>query len=139
MELLTGRLSLRRPVPDDIGAIHAIHSDERACARNPGDLLASRAEAEQLYARWDEHWQRHAFGYWVVRHRGADERVRPANVASAHVALRAGLCRAEHLDSPGEDGLDHLYTSDPQAAARATASARESTTGTPAADRAALA
>ncbi|HEX6873244.1 MAG TPA: GNAT family N-acetyltransferase, partial [Micromonosporaceae bacterium] len=36
-------------------------------------------------------------------------RVRPANIASARVATRAGLCRAEHLDTVGEDGLDRIY------------------------------
>lgn len=36
-------------------------------------------------------------------------RVRPDNLASAGVAVRAGLHRAEHLDTPGEDGLDRIY------------------------------
>ncbi|TDV55197.1 GNAT family N-acetyltransferase [Actinophytocola oryzae] len=36
-------------------------------------------------------------------------RVRPDNVASQHVAIRAGLGRAEHLDGNGEDGLDWVY------------------------------
>jgi len=38
-------------------------------------------------------------------------RIRPANVGSARVALRAGLRRAEHLDTLGEDGLDWVFTS----------------------------
>lgn len=36
-------------------------------------------------------------------------RVRPQNVASQRVAIRAGLVRAKHLDQPGEDGLDWIY------------------------------
>jgi ribosomal-protein-alanine N-acetyltransferase len=36
-------------------------------------------------------------------------RVRPANVASQHVAIRAGLTRAEHLDTVGCDGLDWIF------------------------------
>ncbi|MDX5564999.1 GNAT family N-acetyltransferase [Streptomyces sp. ID05-04B] len=36
-------------------------------------------------------------------------RVRPANIASQHVALRAGLTRAEQLDDTGHDGLDWIY------------------------------
>lgn len=40
-------------------------------------------------------------------------RVRPANVASQHVATRAGLARAEHLDAVGFDGLDWVYMSTP--------------------------
>ena len=68
-QLLTARLSLRRPTPADIDVIHAIHSDERACAHNPGDLLLSRADAAELYHRWDEHWRRYGFGYRVIRPR----------------------------------------------------------------------
>jgi len=36
-------------------------------------------------------------------------RIRPQNVASQRVATRAGLIRAEHLDEPGEDGIDWIY------------------------------
>lgn len=168
-ELLTARLSLRRPGPADIDAIYLIHHDPRACAHNPADLLDTRADAEDLYRRWDQHWQRHGFGYWVIHPRGASEpglslgvcglklmrladrevlnllyrldpatwgngvateaatavvawaathqpdrpiiaRVRPDNIASAKVAARTGLHRAEHLDTDGEDGLDWIYT-----------------------------
>jgi ribosomal-protein-alanine N-acetyltransferase len=168
-QLLTARLSLRRPGPADIDAIYRIHHDPRACAHNPADLLATRADAGDLYRRWDLHWHRHGFGYWVVHPRGASEprpslgfcglklmrlahrevlnlfyrldpaawrngvateaatavvdwattrqphrpiiaRIRPDNVASAKVAARAGLHRAEHLDAEGEDGLEWIYT-----------------------------
>jgi len=40
-------------------------------------------------------------------------RVRPANRASARVALAAGLRRAPELDTRGEDGPDELYAVDP--------------------------
>ncbi|MEO3815054.1 GNAT family N-acetyltransferase [Plantactinospora sp. B24E8] len=168
-ELLTRRFSLRRPTPADVDTIHRIHRDPEACAHNPGDMLASRPEAEDLYRRWDSHWREHGFGYWVIRPRTADEqaaslgfcglkvmslagrevlnlfyrldpvawgdgvatevattvvdwasvrlsgrpivaRVRPDNVASATVAVRAGLHRAPHLDTDGEDGLDWIFT-----------------------------
>ena len=163
-ELLTARLVLRRPVRQDVDAIFAIHSDPRACIHNPSDALATRAEAEELFDRWDGHWRRFGLGYWVIRWRDAaapvgfcgvkvmrftDQqvlnlfyrldpavwgngvggeaaaavtraarrhaeypliaRVRPRNVASQRVAIRAGLIRAEHLDQPGEDGLDWIY------------------------------
>ena len=36
-------------------------------------------------------------------------RVRPANVASQRVAIRAGLTRAEHLDATGYDGVDWIF------------------------------
>jgi len=164
-ELRTERLSLRRPNPADVDAILAIHQDPRAVAHNPSDALATREEAKALYQRWDGHWRRHGFGYWVVRRRDswpplgfcgtkvmefrhrpvlnlfyrfspevwgsglASEaatavvewaaeagpgfpviaRVRPDNVASWHVASRAGLVRAEHLDERGYDGLDWIF------------------------------
>jgi len=40
-------------------------------------------------------------------------RVKPDNHASARVALAAGLIRAKHLDTHGEDGPEHLYVSVP--------------------------
>lgn len=162
---MSARLVLRRPRHADVQAILDIHRDPLACAHNPSDALATRAEAEELLGRWDEHWRRHGFGYWVVREAGLplgfcglkvmrlrDEpvlnlfyrfapahwgrgvaseaastivrwaatrrpgqrviaRVRPENVASARVAVRAGLVRAEHLDDEGADGLDWIFVS----------------------------
>jgi RimJ/RimL family protein N-acetyltransferase len=162
-ELTTERLSLRRPRPADVDAIFAIHADALACAHNPSDALATLQEAAELFERWDGHWQRHGFGYWVVRphdsietlgfcgvkyvddrvlnlfYRFAPEnwgngvateaatavvrwtarlpahaviaRVRPDNVASQRVAVRAGLSRAAHLDGEGHDGFDWVYGS----------------------------
>lgn len=69
-ELLTARLVLRRPERQDTDAIFAIHSDPRACLHNPSDTLASVEEAGQLFGRWDGHWRRFGFGYWVIRWRG---------------------------------------------------------------------
>ncbi|MFU8853225.1 GNAT family N-acetyltransferase [Micromonospora sp. SL1-18] len=164
-ELMTSRLSLRRPTPADIDLIHAVHRDPRTCAHNPADMLDTRADAEDLYRRWDDHWQRWGFGYWVI-HSGRSglgfcgmklmrlkdqdvlnlfyrldpvawgegvateaamavvgwasahrpdhpviARVRPENAASQRVAVKAGLHRAEHLDTQGEDGLDWIFTS----------------------------
>ncbi|CAL9492896.1 Acetyltransferase [Streptomyces sp. enrichment culture] len=164
-ELRTSRLSLRRPTEADIDAILAIHRDPAACLHNPSDALADLDEAEGLYRRWNDQWQRCGYGYWVVRRHGhasplgfcgvkpmelrgmevlnlfyrfapsawgrgfAGEaatavtawasqhvpglpliaRVRPANVASQRVAVRAGLTRAERLDGPGHDGFDWIY------------------------------
>jgi ribosomal-protein-alanine N-acetyltransferase len=162
----TARLALRRPTPADIGAIFTITSDPRAYAHNPADAIATADEAAELYARWDAHWERFGFGYWVLRfhrrdavlgfcglkymtfrhervlnlfyrlepaawgqgiateaasaavewaaaHRPGERiiaRVRPENIASGRVAVRAGLHRDERLDGPGEDGPDELYT-----------------------------
>ncbi|MFJ9743161.1 GNAT family N-acetyltransferase [Streptomyces sp. NPDC101166] len=40
-------------------------------------------------------------------------RVRPANLASQRVAIRAGLNRARHLDTEGYDGFDWIYIARP--------------------------
>ena len=174
VEIVTARLALRRPAPTDVDAIYAIHHDPAACRHNPSDLVADHEDAKRLLTRWDDHWRRHSFGYWVVTTRdttsvtGAPSgatvgfcglrfvrfrdrevlnlfyrldpaywgtglateaatavvrwagehlpewpvlaRVRPENVASQKVAVRAGLSRAEQLDEPGEDGLDWMFT-----------------------------
>lgn len=36
-------------------------------------------------------------------------RVRPANIASQRVAIRAGLTRAAHLDATGDDGFEWIF------------------------------
>ncbi|WP_409495419.1 GNAT family N-acetyltransferase [Amycolatopsis sp. cmx-11-12] len=51
---------------------------------------------------------------WTRVHRPDDvviARVRPENVASQRVALRAGLIRASDFDTPGDDGADWFYIS----------------------------
>jgi RimJ/RimL family protein N-acetyltransferase len=73
VEIVTARLTLRRPEPADLETIFAIHRDRRACLHNPSDLLTTRADAEHLYGRWDEHWRRHGFGYWVISSRESGE------------------------------------------------------------------
>ncbi|MEV0197912.1 GNAT family N-acetyltransferase [Nonomuraea sp. NPDC050691] len=168
-ELRTTRLTLRRPAETDVDAILAIHADPATCAHNPSDALTDRAEAEALYGRWNDQWERHGYGYWTVRARSSEgvlgfcgvkpmdlhgrdvlnlfyrfaaeawghgyateaatavaawaarhvpdlpliARVRPANAASQRVAVKAGLTRAEHLDGPGYDGFDWIYTAAP--------------------------
>jgi RimJ/RimL family protein N-acetyltransferase len=162
--LFTARLELRRPEEGDADAVLRIHADRVACEHNPSDMITVRAEAVDRCRSWRAHWERHGFGYWVLRRRGSERvigfcglkltrlheapvlnllyrlepaawgsglageavaavlasapaappvvaRVRPANVASARVALRAGLRRAEHLDTLGEDGPDWVFAS----------------------------
>jgi len=45
-------------------------------------------------------------------------RVRPQNIASQRVAVKAGLVRAPHLDGQGCDGLDLIFAAVPQRARR---------------------
>jgi RimJ/RimL family protein N-acetyltransferase len=100
-ELVTARLSLRRPTPADIDAIFSIHSEERACAHNPSDMLATRDQARQLFQRWDEHWRRFGFGYWVVRHRGSDAPI--------------GFCGIKVMQFNQRDVVNLFYRFDPAA------------------------
>ncbi|MEV6617378.1 hypothetical protein AB0N31_26690 [Streptomyces sp. NPDC051051] len=48
-ELLTARLSLRRPEPADVDAILALHSGPRTCAHNPSGALHRYEEAQALF------------------------------------------------------------------------------------------
>ncbi|MGO1052474.1 GNAT family N-acetyltransferase [Crossiella sp. CA198] len=100
-ELRTGRLILSRPDAGDIEAILAIHADPLACAHNPGDALSSRAEAEELFGRWDEHWRRHGFGYWVLRRPGTPDPI--------------GFCGLKRMELPGRPVLNLLYRLAPAA------------------------
>jgi RimJ/RimL family protein N-acetyltransferase len=72
-ELLTERLALRRPVPSDVVAVHAIHRDPAAYEHNPSDALDTCDEAADLLERWLEHWRCFGFGYWVVRLRDSEQ------------------------------------------------------------------
>lgn len=56
-------------------------------------------------------------------------RVRPDNVVSQRVAVRAGLVRAERLDDEGFDGLDRIFiaNSDSQQSVAASAVRKAST------------
>ena len=58
-ELRTARLSLRRPTEADTDAIFAVHRDPETCLHNPSDALSRFEEAEALYRRWADQWQRY--------------------------------------------------------------------------------
>lgn len=103
-ELLTPRLSLRRPTRADIEAIYRIHSDPRACAHNLGDALADRQAAEDLFRRWDEHWQQHGFGYWTIHRRGEPSGSQPL-----------GFCGVKLMRLHGRTVANLFYRLDPAA------------------------
>lgn len=101
-ELRTPRLLLCRPCRTDIDTIYRIHSDPRAYAHNPADALSSRAEAEDRYLRWDEHWNQHGFGYWTVHRR-----------SQANAPL--GFCGIKLMRLHGRMTLNLFYRLDPLA------------------------
>lgn len=103
-QLLTARLSLRRPTRADIDAIYRVHRDPQACAHNPSDMLATHADAEDLYLRWDEHWSRHGLGYWVIRLRDGYQ---PAAIL--------GFCGLKLMKLSNRDVLNLFYRLDPAA------------------------
>ena len=100
-ELRTARLSLRRPTAADIDAIFQIHSDPRASLHNPSDRLSQHEEAEGLYQRWNEQWERYGYGYWVVRRSGS--------------AVQLGFCGMKPMKLDGMAILNLFYRFSPSA------------------------
>ncbi|MCG5211779.1 GNAT family N-acetyltransferase [Streptosporangium sp. KLBMP 9127] len=94
-ELQTVRLSLRRPTEADIDAIFAIHNDPGTCLHNPSDALTERVEAQVLHQRWNDHWQRWGYGYWVVRRRDSP--------------LQLGFCGLKTMELNGMRVLNLFY------------------------------
>ncbi|WP_324194488.1 GNAT family N-acetyltransferase [Nocardia blacklockiae] len=90
-ELVTERLSLRRPVSADVDAVLAICGDPQPWV----STVADRAEAQRLYEQWDEQWQRLGYGYRVVRYRGE--------------AAQLGFCGLRTARFKGQPGLNLFY------------------------------
>ncbi|WP_433439811.1 GNAT family N-acetyltransferase [Nonomuraea sp. CA-141351] len=69
----TARLVLSRVTPDDLAAVHEIHSDPLTNVYNPAgptpDLESSRAMLDLWLADWAER----GLGYWAVRATGESE------------------------------------------------------------------
>lgn len=103
-ELMTERLSLRRPTPADIDAIYRVHRDPAACVHNPADMLTTRADAEDRYRRWDQHWEHHGFGYWVIHPRAREGQ-----------PLSLGFCGLKLMHLYGREVLNLFYRLDPTA------------------------
>lgn len=100
-QLSTARLSLRRPAAEDIHAIFAIHSHPETCLHNPSDALTRRTEAEALFRRWDQQWERCGYGYWVVRRR--------------HSPRQLGFCGVAPMELHGIGVLNLFYRFDSDA------------------------
>jgi [ribosomal protein S5]-alanine N-acetyltransferase len=106
--LLTARLELRRPREEDVGLILAIHADPRTTRHNPSDMLAERSDAFALYRRWDDHWRRHGFGYWMIEEAGSGRAL--------------GFCGVKRMRLHGVPVLNLLYRLHPRAWGRGVAS-----------------
>jgi len=62
----TARLLLRAPVEADLERFYAIHANPRANLFNPAGPMASRDVAQEAFATWLLHWERHGYGQWAV-------------------------------------------------------------------------
>ncbi|QDQ28134.1 GNAT family N-acetyltransferase [Chitinimonas arctica] len=71
----TEHLILRAPTGADLAAAFEIFSDPATCRHNPAGPLRSMDAAADLLWRWQMHWVRHGFGFWVVCRREAPEEV----------------------------------------------------------------
>lgn len=65
--LSTPRLTLSRPAPADTAAVYAIHSDPRTYEHAPTSRMQNWQQATDLLTLWSGHWDKHGFGYAVVR------------------------------------------------------------------------
>jgi ribosomal-protein-alanine N-acetyltransferase len=100
-DLLTDRLLLRRPSPEDVDAILAVHRHPAAIAHNPSDALADRVEAQALLCRWLDQWRRCGFGYWTVRWR--------------EQLPVLGFCGLKSMQLRGQPVINLFYRVDPNA------------------------
>lgn len=89
-----GRLRLRRPTPDDLEVVHAIHSDPRTNIHNPAGRDRDRRASQARLTEWLEHWDEHGFGYQVVELTEQPMSVIGFTGAPKHLVRRA---RAEPL------------------------------------------
>src|SRR5438105_401177 len=69
-ELVTARLRLIRPTLDDFPNLIRMHNDPRVSLWLGGPV--SDDDGRSRHVRNLEHWQRHGFGWWIVRDRATD-------------------------------------------------------------------
>ncbi len=66
-EILTDRLSLRRPEPADVDAVFAVNADPRVWTHFPSLRPTDPAQIGTMIERWSRSWETHGLGSWVVR------------------------------------------------------------------------
>jgi len=66
--------------------------------------LTAPSEAEDRYRRWDQHWQHHGFGYWVIHPVAADGQ-----------RLSFGFCGLKLMHLHDREVLNLFYRLDPAA------------------------
>ena len=72
-EILTDRLSLRRPEPGDLDAVFAVYSDPRVWTHFPSLRPTEPERVAAMLERWGSSWRVHGLGSWIVRLRETGE------------------------------------------------------------------
>ena len=72
-EILTDRLSLRRPEPADVDTVFAVNADPRVWTHFPSLRPTDPAQIGMMIERWSRSWETHGLGSWVVRLRASGE------------------------------------------------------------------
>ena len=70
-EVVTARLRLTRPRPEDLTDLIRINRDAKSMALLLG--VRSAQETEGMLTRMIAHWEQHGFGWWVVFERDSGE------------------------------------------------------------------
>ncbi len=99
-ELLTARLVLARPRPEDADGVLAVLSDPRTVEHNPSDRVDDLEVARALVARWIQHWEDNGFGYWCVFESGS--------------STLAGVCGTKRMTVHGHAVLNLKYRFGPE-------------------------
>lgn len=72
-EILTDRLRLSLPEPDDLDAMFAIYSDPRVWTHFPSLRPTEPERIAAMLGRWADSWRIHGLGSWIVRLRETGE------------------------------------------------------------------
>ena len=63
--ITTARLVLRKVVPEDAGAMVALHADPDATRHRP-EGVGDPDHSLLLFSSWLDHWTEFGFGYWAI-------------------------------------------------------------------------
>lgn len=69
----TDRLLLTAPTDQDLGELHALHSDPAVWTHLPSGRYTELAQTQGLVARYRAGWRRYGLDTWVVRLRAAPD------------------------------------------------------------------
>lgn len=101
---------LRRPVPEDVPGVHAVHSDPAVYRHDPQETHPDREHTARFLSPMLEHWAEHGFGYWTVL---VPRQIWPAGLAGGDAAdaglVVAGMGGIQRRDLNGSAVLNVYY------------------------------